>query len=381
MTTIAFAGGGTGGHLFPALAIAGAVAATRPEWRCVFAGARRGVEATVLPERGVPHRLFPFEPIHRTRWWRNARWPLLAVRLVREVDDWLDAERPAAVIGSGGYVSGPVVWRAARRGIPTAIVELDVRPGLATRLLTRWVDQIWLAAEEARDALPVAARARAVVTGAPIAPPDPGRREAALSRFGLDRSRPVLTITGGSQGSLALNRVVAAWLAAGGGEGRQVLWATGRATHAAFAPLHQPPEVQVIPFIDPMADAWSVSDLALTRAGMMTLAELAAWGIPAILVPLPTAAADHQTHNALAAEAAGAATCLRQDALDAAALEAAVGAILGGPSRREAMARAARQRGRPDAAAGIAQRVIGLAEGGTTGPAPTAAERRATPPG
>lgn len=364
MTTIAFAGGGTGGHLFPALAIAGAVQAARPGWHCVFAGAARGVEATVLPERGLPHRLFPFEPIHRTRWWRNARWPILAGRLVREVDAWLDAEQPAAVIGSGGYVSGPVVWRASRRGIPTAIVELDVRPGIATRLLARRADAIWLAAAEARPGLPAAARDRATVTGAPIAPPDPDRKPMALQRYGLDPERPVVVITGGSQGSRAINQAIAAWVEAGGAEGRQLLWATGRATHQDFVAWHRPPGVQVIPFIDPMADAWAVSDVAITRAGMMTIAELAAWAIPAILVPLPTAAADHQVHNARAVAAAGAGICVLQADLTPERLEREVAGLLDDPVRSAAMSAAARDRGRPDAAAEIARRVIGLAEGG-----------------
>lgn len=364
MTTIAFAGGGTGGHLFPALAIARAVQGVHPDWDVAFAGASRGVEAGVLPARGVAHRLFPFEPIHRRRWWRNLKWPWLAIRLVREVDAWLDEIQPSAVIGTGGYVSGPVVWRASRRGIPTAIVELDVRPGIATRILAPRVDAIWLATDEAREALPARARSRVTVTGAPIAPPDPSRRAAALEHFGLDPSRSVVTITGGSQGSLALNRVVAAWLDAGGARERQVIWATGRLTHEQFASHHRPPEVNVIPFIDPMADAWAVSDVVLSRAGMMTLAELSAWGIPAILVPLPGSASDHQVHNARAAEAAGAAACLVQADLDAGRLEAEVAAILDDGARREAMAASARQRGRPDAAAEIARRVVALAEGG-----------------
>ncbi len=358
MTTIAFAGGGTGGHLFPALAIARAVGEVQPEWQCVFAGASRGVEATVLPARGVRHQLFPFEPIHRQRWWRNVRWPFLATRIIREVDRWLEAEQPAAVIGTGGYVSGPVVWRAARRGIPTAILELDVRPGLASRLLASRVDQVWLGAAEAIPALPVKGRARAIVTGAPIVPPDPGRSEAARRRFGFTADRPVLVVTGGSQGSLALNRAVAGWLAMGD-PGCQVVWATGRATHGQFASLARP-GVAVEAFLDPMADAWAIADLAVARAGMMTLAELAAWGIPAILVPLPSAAADHQTHNARAAAEAGAAVCLPQAELDPARLGQSIAAILGDPPRRQEMAAAALRRGRPDASREIADRVVRL---------------------
>lgn len=362
MTTIAFAGGGTGGHLFPAIAVADAVRALQPGCRTIFAGAERGVEARILPERGVEHRLFPLEPIHRRAWWRNARWPLLAVRLVRAIDAWLDQERPDVVIGTGGYVSGPVVWRASRRGIPTAILELDVRPGIATRLLAPRVDAIWVAAGEAAGGLPSSVRGRIEVTGAPIQPPDTARRTAAMQRFGLDGSRPVLVVTGGSQGSLAINRAVAAWLGTPDARRWDVIWATGRATHAEFAALAAPPQVQVIPFIDPMADAWAIADLCVARAGMMTLAELAAWGIPTILIPLPSAAADHQRHNAEAAARAGAAIVLPQADLAPATLGDAIRQLGEDPARRAAMAAAARGRGRPDAARALAVRVLALAD-------------------
>jgi UDP-N-acetylglucosamine--N-acetylmuramyl-(pentapeptide) pyrophosphoryl-undecaprenol N-acetylglucosamine transferase len=363
LTTVIFAGGGTGGHLFPALAVAGAVSVARPDWHLSFAGATRGVEATLLPARGLPHRLFPFEPIHRQAWWRNARWPALAWRIDREVDAWLDAEQPSAVIGTGGYVSGPVIWRAARRGIPTAVLELDALPGLATRLAARSASEIWLGTPEALAHLPGATCSRATVTGAPSAPPDRGCRPKAVDRFGIDGTRPVVVVTGGSQGAAAINGVVSAWLGAGGAEGRQVIWATGRGSHERFLARHHPPDVHVQGFIDPMAEAWSVADLVISRAGMSTLAELAAWGIPAIVIPLPTSAADHQSHNARAAAAAGAVVHLDQAELTPERLEAEVATLLGDVGRRERMAAAAAARGRPDAAEQIARRVIALAEG------------------
>jgi UDP-N-acetylglucosamine--N-acetylmuramyl-(pentapeptide) pyrophosphoryl-undecaprenol N-acetylglucosamine transferase len=360
MTTVLIAGGGSGGHLMPALAVAQATQAVHPDWQFVFAGARRGIEATVLPERGARHHLLPFHPIYRRQWWKNFRWPLLLPELLVQVDRMLTQESPSAVIGTGGYVSGPVIWRAAARGIPTGILDLDVSPGIATRLVARRVDAIWLAAPEARDRLPASARARATITGAPIAVPDPGRRTAALARFGLENGQPVLLVTGGSQGSLAINRVVAQWIRAGGAEGVRVIWATGRVTHAEFASLHRPPAVQVLSFIDPMADAWSVADLCISRAGMMTLSEICAWGIPSILIPLPTAAADHQTHNARAMVNAGAALMLPQAELDGERLRSAVAGLLADSAGRLAMAAVARTRGKPDAAAMIATRVAQL---------------------
>ena len=363
MTTILLAGGGTGGHLMPALAIAAAIGREHPGWRFVFAGAARGIEAQVLPQRGVPYRLLPLEPLYRRQWWRNAKWLTLAPRLLRDIDRMLDDERPAAVVGTGGYVCGPVVWRAARRGIPTGILELDVHPGLATRCLANRVNQIWTATPEAVVALPAPARGRATVTGAPIIEPDVGRRPSALTRFGFDPSRPVLVVTGGSQGSLAINRLIMAWLTAGGGQGVQVILATGRSMYAEFAPLHDPPRVTVTPFLDPMADAWAVADLCVGRAGMMTIAELCAWGIASVLIPLPSAAADHKTHNARALAASGAAVMLSQSGLTPATLGAALDGLMQDAAGRQRMAAAALARGRPDAAAVIARLVVRLAGG------------------
>jgi UDP-N-acetylglucosamine--N-acetylmuramyl-(pentapeptide) pyrophosphoryl-undecaprenol N-acetylglucosamine transferase len=361
VTTILLAGGGTGGHLMPAIAVAQATRELHPEWRCVFVGAERGIEASVLPERHLPHHLLPFHPLYRRQWWKNVRWPFLLPALMRGIDRVLDDESPAAVIGTGGYVSAPVLRRATRRGIPTGILELDVLPGLATRLVARRVREIWVAAPEALDALPRSAREHATLTGAPIEVPDPGRRAAASRRFGIRGGKAVVVVTGGSQGALAVNHAVAEWIRRGGAANVQVIWATGRGTHAQFAALNNPPNVHVIPFIDPMADAWSVADVAVARSGMMTLAELCAWGIPSILVPLPTAAADHQTHNAQAMERSGAARVVPQRALASGRLFDAIAGLLGDPARRTEMAVAARARGRPRAAGVIALRVSALA--------------------
>jgi UDP-N-acetylglucosamine--N-acetylmuramyl-(pentapeptide) pyrophosphoryl-undecaprenol N-acetylglucosamine transferase len=358
--SILIAGGGTGGHLMPALAIATALRARHPDWRIVLVGAERGVEATLLPQRDFPFHLLGFEPIYRRQWWRNFRWPVIAARLLRAVGRLLDEERPDFVLGTGGYASGPVVWLAARRGIPTAVLEQDAFPGLATRWLAGRVREVYLGAPEAVRHLRPGRRTTVVVTGSPIAPPTPGRRPDALARFGLTGDRPVLLVTGGSQGSLAVNRLIEEWVASGGSRGLTLLWSTGRGGAAQFRRHHSPPDVQVFDFLDPIADAYSVADFAVCRAGMMTLAELCAWGIPSILIPLPTAAADHQRRNAAAMAAAGAALVLEQQGLTAAALDQTVHALALDRDRRLEMARQARQRGRPEAVREIVDRIDGL---------------------
>jgi len=357
---VLIAGGGTGGHLMPALAIAAELRRRAPGIEPVLVGAERGIEARLLPTRDFRYRLLPAEPIYRRQWWKNLRWPFLAARLLRRTAALLEQERPLAVLGTGGYASAPVVWLAARRGIPTAIQEQNAFPGFATRRLAGRVRHIYLGLPEARTRLKAGPATSIFDTGNPIAPPDASVRTAALARFGIPEGRPVVLVTGGSQGAQAINEATAGWLGSGGAKGCVVLWATGKGSYARWAGLHQPPAVQVFDFLDPMSEAYAVADLVVARAGMMTGAELCAWGLPSILIPLPTAAADHQTHNARALEGAGVARCLLQRDLTPGSLGSAIADLLGSPERRTAMAAAARQRGRPGASGEIVSRLLTL---------------------
>jgi UDP-N-acetylglucosamine--N-acetylmuramyl-(pentapeptide) pyrophosphoryl-undecaprenol N-acetylglucosamine transferase len=349
----------------PALAIATRLRELRPDLEPVLVGAERGIEAQLLPGRDFRFHLLPAEPLYRRQWWKNLRWPAIALRLHRSLGELFRIEQPVGVLGTGGYVSGPVVWKALRHGLRTAIQEQNAFPGLATRLLARRVHQVYLGVPEARQRLRFGRGTEDFDTGNPISPPEPARRNAALARFGLTgeaapANRPVVLITGGSQGALALNEVVAGWLESAPAPGVTVLWATGRGSHARFAHFHRPPRVQVFDFLDPIADAYAVSDLAVTRAGMMTGAELCAWGIPSILIPLPTAAGDHQRFNAEALVAAGAAEMILQRDLTVARLGEAVAGLARDPRRRAGLAAQARLRGRPQAADDIATRLGAL---------------------
>jgi UDP-N-acetylglucosamine--N-acetylmuramyl-(pentapeptide) pyrophosphoryl-undecaprenol N-acetylglucosamine transferase len=351
---VLIAGGGTGGHLMPALALAEQIRRSDPDIEPVLVGAERGVEARVLPQRAFRYVLLPSEPIYRRTWWNNVRWPVAAWRLTRRLRSLFRTERPVGVLGTGGYASAPVVWWAACRGIPTAIQEQNACPGLATRWLARRVRQLYLGLPEARTRIVLGSGTQVFDTGNPITPPDPGRRAAALTRFGLGEQDRVLLVTGGSQGALAINRAVARWLEQPGTrEGWKLIWVTGRGTHQDFVRFHQPPDVNVIDFLDPMADAYAVANLVISRAGMMTVAELCAWGLPAILIPLPTAAADHQTYNARALADAGAARMALQAEVEASGLASVLAPLLQDASARDRMAAAARTRGRPDAASEI----------------------------
>ncbi|HEX5632795.1 MAG TPA: UDP-N-acetylglucosamine--N-acetylmuramyl-(pentapeptide) pyrophosphoryl-undecaprenol N-acetylglucosamine transferase [Gemmatimonadales bacterium] len=359
---VLIAGGGTGGHLMPALSVATALRELPGDFEPVLVGAQRGVEARLLQTRDFRYHLLPAEPIYRRTWWKNARWPFVMGALFQRLAQLFREEHPVAVLGTGGYASAPVVWWASRHGIPTAIQEQNAFPGLANRWLAKRVDEIYLGVPEALEFLKPGGRTRVHDTGNPITPPAPERAADARQRFGLKAGRKVVLVTGGSQGALALNRAVEAWV---GSDWRtaavDLLWVTGPASYEQFKQYHHPPSVHVIPFLDPMADGYAVADLVVSRAGMITVAELCAWGLPSILIPLPTAAADHQTRNAETMAAAGAAVLLRQADLTPERLQAEVWALLQEHGGRAAMAARALGRGRPKAAREIAERLAALA--------------------
>lgn len=356
---ILIAGGGTGGHLMPALALARAAADAAHE--PVLVGAARGLEAQILPHHPFRFHLLPMEPLYRRAWWRNLRWPLIAVRAWRAAGRVLAHERPAIVIGTGGYAAGPVVWRAQRAGIPTVLQEANAFPGLATRLLARRARQIHLAFPEARARLTAGSATEVCVTGNPVRPPEPGDRTAALAEFGLPPppGRPTILVLGGSQGARALNEAVAGALALGALSGLNVLWSAGLAHHARYAHFETPGHVVVRGFIDPIAPAYRAADLVVSRAGS-TVAELCAWGKASVLVPLPTAAADHQTFNARALADAGAAVLLPERELSPQSLAGVVTTLVGDPGRLASLAAVARGRGHPDAARAIMSKILTL---------------------
>ena len=169
---VLIAGGGTGGHLMPALALAQAFHAARPDLALLLVGAERGIEAQVLPRSPYPFRLLPLEPLYRRSWWRNLRWPIVGWRVWRAVDRLLTTERPDVVVGTGGYAAGPVVWRAQRRGIPTVLQEQNAFPGLATRWLARRARQVHLGFPEARSRVAPGRDTRVFTFGNPIRPPE-----------------------------------------------------------------------------------------------------------------------------------------------------------------------------------------------------------------
>ena len=326
---ILFAGGGTGGHIYPAVAIADALRdRDGADARIAFVGTADRLEARLVPQAGYPLHCITARPLRREN--------LLALLGTSVANGWgvlqafavLMRERPDTIVATGGYVCFPLVvaariLRALRLSrTKIALLEPNARPGLTNRLLAPFADEIW-------GALPQGdARFgdRYVCTGVPIRgtlralPP----RAAAMQRLGLDPQRRTLLAMGGSQGARSLNDALVGVIAAGKlPSGWQVLHLTGeREYERVRSRLPGAKGGGIRPYLDDPADAFAAADLVLARAGASTLAELIALGLPSILVPYPHAAEDHQSENARALEAAGAAVAISDERLDAGSLGA-----------------------------------------------------------
>lgn len=362
MTRVVFAGGGTGGHLYPGIAIARALVRARPSIEPLFVGALRGIEREVLPKTEFPYLLLDLHPLYRRAFWNNWRTIWGAVGGWRRIARMAHEKRPALVVGTGGYAAGLMLAYAVVHRIPVVQQAGDSVPGLTAKLFSRWSRQIYLNFPEASRVLRAADPRALIDTGAPIEPPPSPRpdRTAARVAWGFPPSGGrVLLIYGGSQGSLAINRVVAEWIDRGLPEHLYLIWATGRATYEQFKHCESA-RVRVRDYISPIANAYAATDLAVARAGAMTTAELFSWGIPAMLVPLPTAAADHQTTNAATLEQAGAAIHVPQPQFTVERLDGTIRRLLDSPAQLEALARGAAARARPDAADDIAHRILEL---------------------
>jgi UDP-N-acetylglucosamine--N-acetylmuramyl-(pentapeptide) pyrophosphoryl-undecaprenol N-acetylglucosamine transferase len=380
---VLFAGGGSGGHVFPALAVAEELAGRG--WTVVFAGTAGGMEEGLVGGRGWPFAALPARPLVGRNPVAQARALVTVGRSTLAARRLIRRRGVDAVVGTGGYVSAPAVLGARLAGRPALLVEPNAEPGVANRWLSRWAAGAAVAYAETGARL----HCPSWVTGIPV------RREFfAVGNRAEGGGGPRLLVLGGSQGARQLNRDLPAALAriAGGLPGLSVFHQTGRgqeeATRGAYAaaglavtaPGDAPApdsadvpgapsavSIEVAEFIDGVAEAMAEADLVASRAGAITAAELCAAGRAALLVPLALAGG-HQSGNALLLAEAGAAVVVPADA-GAERLAAALGDLLGDPGRLAAMGRAARALARAGAAAAIADRVEALA-GRRTGGAP-----------
>lgn len=349
------AGGGTGGHLFPGIAVVEEMRRRLPQLEVLFAGTERGIEARVLPQLGERFHAVDVKPLAGKRPGDIARGLAGLPRSALQALSLVRSFRPDLALGLGGYAAGPVLLAAAGLRVPSALLEQNAHVGITNRLLSRSVGRAYLTYEETASLF---GHERARVLGNPVrrAFVQAARMSAHDPEGALARSRSVLVL-GGSQGARKLNEVVPEALARAGVRelGIGVVHQTGSAMAATVSRRYRELGVQaeVVPFIDDMARAYIRASLVIGRAGATTLAELCTIGRASILVPFPHAAQDHQTKNARALERVGAALTVPEAELDAKALATMARSLLEDELRRRAMADAACKQGRPEAAAAI----------------------------
>jgi UDP-N-acetylglucosamine--N-acetylmuramyl-(pentapeptide) pyrophosphoryl-undecaprenol N-acetylglucosamine transferase len=353
-------GGGTGGHVYPGLAVAKALEALAPGSEVRFAGTSRGIESVLVPRAGYRFATLPASGFRGLGGW--ARFLFLVnffLGFFRSVLMFL-VWRPRVVLGTGGYVSAPVMLAARVLGIPCALQEQNTVPGSTNRLVARWARRIYLGFG---GAVRYFKAARCLETGNPV------RSEFLAAARGAEppdeRTGHRLLVFGGSRGAATLNAAVREaaeiWCAR---PDLSVLIQTGPKEHAAVAAAFaagSPDRISVVPYIDDMASALRRADLVVSRAGAMTLAELQCLGRPAVLVPFPFATDDHQLLNAEDCARSGAAVVLKDDACDGPGLVRLVDDLLGDPVRLRGMGEAATAMARPGAAAVIAADLLQLA--------------------
>jgi UDP-N-acetylglucosamine--N-acetylmuramyl-(pentapeptide) pyrophosphoryl-undecaprenol N-acetylglucosamine transferase len=371
------AAGGTGGHVVPGLALARALVERGAT--VSFAGTSRGIETRVVPEAGFPLHLLPILPLSRRLALETVLAPPAAVAGAGAALRLLRRERIDVVAGMGGYVTLPVAAAARMAGLPVVLHESNAVPGLANRLAARFASRVGVGVAAAIEAFPPG---RAVLVGNPVRPElarldRASLRPEALATFGLEPRRRTLFVFGGSQGARRINQALVAatphWPEPAG---MQVLHACGRRDEAdvraawrAADPEARGLLVRVVAFIDRMDLAYAAADLAVTRSGAMTMAELTAVGMPAVMVPLPHAAAGHQTANARAAADAGGARVIDDALLDGPALAATAAPLLADPGELARMGKAMLGLARPQAAEELAGLVLAALPPGKRPPA------------
>jgi len=351
------AGGGTGGHVIPALAIANQLKESYAA-EVLFIGTARGIENRLVPAAGFPLQLVRVGALKNVSLVTRVKTAFDLPRAIWDAGRMLNEFAPDVVIGVGGYASGPAMLAALVKHIPTLAFEPNVVPGFANRMVARFVSGAAVHFEETAKYF-----RHAEVTGVPV-------RQAFFEIPAKRGGTPTLLVFGGSQGAHAINEAMIRCLSVLRREapGIHVIHQTGERDYndalAAYQSFGEPAEM--FKFIEDMPAAFARADLVVCRSGASTVAEIAAAGKPAVFVPFPRAADDHQTVNALALERIGAAVLVEESKLDGVWLAETIATLLGDPGRLERMGAAARELAHPNAArdiAALAARVAGIEEG------------------
>jgi UDP-N-acetylglucosamine--N-acetylmuramyl-(pentapeptide) pyrophosphoryl-undecaprenol N-acetylglucosamine transferase len=349
--TVLVAAGGTGGHLFPGVAVADELKRRDPRTRVIFVGTPRGLESRLVPKAGYELEMLPILPLNGVGAVRMAKGLLALPWAMAKAAALVARRKPVAVLGVGGYAGGPTVLAAAAMGIPTVVLEPNAKPGFTNRVLKPFVRKAACMYEEARREF----GDKGVVTGNPVRG---GFAGLARKAHGLPHT---LLVFGGSQGARVINRaMVDALPHLPGPDKLRIVHQTGTSMRAEIAEAYAKAgrTDEVVEFLDDMEKRFADADLVVSRSGATTCAELTAAGKAAVLVPFALAADDHQRSNARALEAAGAARMIEEKDLTGERLAAAVREILANVGVLMAMEDASRAQSRPDAAARVADLLV-----------------------
>ncbi|QXJ58408.1 undecaprenyldiphospho-muramoylpentapeptide beta-N-acetylglucosaminyltransferase [Enterococcus raffinosus] len=345
-------GGGTGGHIYPALAFIRYVQKIQPDSEFLYVGTHRGLENKIVPETGISFKTIKIQGFKRKLSFDNLKTVQLFLESIKRSKEILREFKPDVVIGTGGYVSGSVVYAAARMKIPTIVHEQNSVPGITNKFLSRFADKVGICFPDAaqyfpenKTALVGNPRAQEVVTSG---------KSDVLEQYKLLPDTPTVLIFGGSQGALKINQAVIQALPKFSQKDYQVLYASG---DRYYNEISEKIDVEKIsrnlslqPYIKNMTDVMANVDLLIGRAGATSIAEFTALGLPAILIPSPYVTNDHQTKNAQSLVNAGAVKMIADANLTGENLVEAVDEIMSNNEKREIMAKASRQEGIPDAA-------------------------------
>ncbi|MBO0452793.1 undecaprenyldiphospho-muramoylpentapeptide beta-N-acetylglucosaminyltransferase [Candidatus Enterococcus murrayae] len=345
-------GGGTGGHIYPALAFIRYVQKIQPDSEFLYVGTHRGLENKIVPETGISFKTIKIQGFKRKLSLDNLKTVQLFIESIRRSKEILREFQPDVVIGTGGYVSGSVVYAAARMKIPTIVHEQNSVPGITNKFLSHFADKIGICFPDAKQYFP---EAKTVLVGNPRAQEvvTSGKSDV-LEQYGLLPDVPTVLIFGGSQGALKINQAVIQALPQFSQKEYQVLYASGDRYYNEISEKFDVGKISrnlsLQPYIKNMTDVMANVDLLIGRAGATSIAEFTALGLPAILIPSPYVTNDHQTKNAQSLVNAGAVRMIADADLTGENLVNAVDEIMKDSEKREIMAKASRQEGIPDAA-------------------------------
>lgn len=353
-------GGGTGGHIFPAVAIANEIRRREPAAEILFVGANGRMEMTRVPEAGYEIVGLDISGLQRRLTPQNLLFPVRVFRSVRRAGKLVEQFRPDAVVGVGGYASAPVLLAATSRGIPSLIQEQNSYAGLVNKLLARRVAKICVAYDGMEKFFPAD---KIILTGNPVRTEIAhGNRAEAQQFFGLDGTKQTLLVIGGSLGARTLNLATAAALLRLREAGVQLLWQTGKlyypeaqAQAAAFAGDN----LQALEFIQRMDLAYAVADVVVSRAGALSVSELCLTGKASLLVPSPNVAEDHQTKNALSLVSKGAAVLITDEHAPTRLYDEAL-RLLADPARQQQLSERVLALARPNATTTIVDELFKL---------------------